>query len=57
VTEILLPRSEELIGLVRQEIQAKHTSGVPVLGARFLTGGASLLTGFDRLTESMLSMP
>jgi cell division protein FtsA len=56
VTEILLPRSEELIGLVRQEIMAKHASGVPVLGA-VLTGGASLLTGFDRLTESMLSMP
>ncbi|MFA5352977.1 MAG: cell division protein FtsA [Thermodesulfovibrionales bacterium] len=56
VAEIIQPRAEELLDLVKQEIQSIHGSGVPVLGM-VVTGGASLLAGFDRAAEAILSMP
>ncbi|MGO9613710.1 MAG: cell division protein FtsA [Dissulfurispiraceae bacterium] len=54
--EILQPRGEELLELIKQEIEQISNSGTPVLGA-VLTGGSSLLSGFDRLAEVVLAMP
>jgi cell division protein FtsA len=56
ITEILQPRCEELLDLVRQEIHAVHNNGIAVSGV-VLTGGSSLLSGFDRMAEAILSMP
>jgi cell division protein FtsA len=56
IAEILQPRCEELLELVKQEIQTLHNNGVVVSGV-VLTGGSSLLTGFDRMAEAILSMP
>lgn len=56
ISEILHPRSEELLELIRQEIQIVHESGASVSGT-VLSGGSSLLDGFDRLAEAVLSMP
>lgn len=56
ITEILQPRCEELLELVRQEIHAVHNNGIAVSGV-VLTGGSSLLSGFDRMAEAILSMP
>ncbi|BCB95866.1 cell division protein FtsA [Dissulfurispira thermophila] len=56
ITEILQPRCEELLELIRQEIDGVQNNGVAVSGV-VLTGGASLLSGFDRLAETILSMP
>ncbi len=56
VSEILQPRSEELLELVRQEIQAIQRNNIAVSGV-ILTGGSSLLSGFDRMAEAILSMP
>ncbi len=56
ISEVLLPRSEELLELINKEITAINTEGVPICGA-VLTGGASLLQDFERLAESVLSMP
>ncbi len=55
ISEILQPRSKELLELIRQEMQA-FEGGVAVSGA-ILTGGSSLLSGFDRMAEAILSMP
>ncbi|MEW6116260.1 MAG: cell division protein FtsA [Nitrospirota bacterium] len=56
IAEILQPRGEELLDLIRQEVQMVHHNGIAIAGV-ILTGGASLLTGFDRMAEAMLSMP
>jgi cell division protein FtsA len=56
ITEILQPRGEELLEMIRREIQESHESGIPVLGL-VLTGGASLLLGFDVAAGSLLGMP
>ncbi|MFO0752312.1 MAG: cell division protein FtsA [Thermodesulfovibrionales bacterium] len=56
LTEILHPRGEELLDLVKQEIQALHQSGIAAAGV-VLTGGASLLSGFDRMAEAVLGLP
>lgn len=56
ISEILLPRSEELLELIAKEITAASDDGVLICGA-VLTGGASLLYDFDRLAEAILSMP
>ncbi|MDA8214483.1 MAG: cell division protein FtsA [Nitrospiraceae bacterium] len=56
ITEILQPRCEELLELVKQEIQTLHNNGIIVSGV-VLTGGSSLLAGFDRMSEAILSMP
>lgn len=56
VSEILQPRSEELLELIKQEMQALQGNGVAVSGV-ILTGGSSLLAGFDRMAEAVLSMP
>lgn len=56
ISEILLPRSEELLELIKKEINTVSEEGIPICGA-VLTGGASLLYDFDRLAEAILSMP
>jgi cell division protein FtsA len=56
ISEILQPRSEELLELIRQEMQAFQGSGIAVSGV-ILTGGSSLLSGFDRMAEAIFSMP
>lgn len=56
IVEILQPRGEELLELVKQEIRLVQGSGIAASGV-VLTGGASLLSGFDRMAEAVLSMP
>jgi cell division protein FtsA len=56
ITEILQPRCEELLEIIKQEIQAVHNNDIVVSGV-VLTGGSSLLSGFDKMTEAALSMP
>ena len=56
ISEILQPRSEELLELIRHEMQEFQGSGVAVSGV-ILTGGSSMLSGFDRMAEAILSMP
>lgn len=56
ITEILQPRCEELLEIIKQEIQTVNNNGI-LVSSVVLTGGSSLLTGFDRITEEALSMP
>ncbi|MCX7914138.1 MAG: cell division protein FtsA [Thermodesulfovibrionales bacterium] len=56
ISEILLPRSEELLELIKNEIEIVNKGGISICGA-VLTGGASLLYDFDRLAETILSLP
>ena len=56
LAEILQPRAEELLELVKLELQAMQDNGLVVSGI-VLTGGASLISGFDRLAEVILSLP
>lgn len=56
LSEILQPRGEELLGLIRKELQMIHGNGIAISGV-VLTGGSSLLSGFDRVAEAVLSMP
>src|SRR5208283_3419518 len=56
ISEILQPRSEELLELISQEMQAFQGGGLSVSGV-MLTGGSSMLSGFDRMAEAILSMP
>lgn len=56
VSEILLPRAEELLELIKKELINVNKQGISICGA-VLTGGASLLHAFDRLADVILSMP
>jgi cell division protein FtsA len=56
ITEIIQPRCEEIIEMIKKEIQACSGYELATCGVVF-TGGASLLTGFDRLAESYLGLP
>ncbi len=56
ITEIIQPRAEELMGLIRQEILYVQNNRLPV-SAVVLTGGSSLLEGFDRMAETILALP
>jgi cell division protein FtsA len=56
ITEIIQPRAEELIEIIKQEILYVQNNGLPV-SAVVLTGGSSLLEGFDRMSEVMLALP
>ena len=56
IAEIIQPRCEEMIGMVRKEIQACCGYELATCGV-VLTGGASLLNGFDKMTESLLGLP
>ncbi len=56
LAEIIQPRCEELIELIKREIQ--NTSGYELTSSGVvLTGGASLLDGIDRVTEATIGLP
>ena len=56
ITEIIQPRCEEMIGMIRREIQACYGYELATCGV-VCTGGASLLKGFDKMAESLLGLP
>jgi cell division protein FtsA len=56
ISEIIQPRCEEMIGMIKQEIKACFGYELATTGVVF-TGGASLLRGFDKMAESMLGLP
>jgi len=56
IAEIMQPRAEELLELVKKEMQMVYNNEISVLEA-VLTGGASLIKGIDRVAEEILSMP
>jgi cell division protein FtsA len=56
ISEIIQPRCEEMLGMVRKEVQACCGYELANCGI-VLTGGASLLNGFDKMAESMLGLP
>ena len=56
VAEILQPRCEETLELIKSEIQKSSGYGTAICGV-VLTGGASLLSGFDKMAETVLGLP
>jgi cell division protein FtsA len=56
LVEILQPRCEEMLELIKEEIRKCSGYETAICGV-VLTGGASLLNGFDRMTESVLGLP
>jgi cell division protein FtsA len=56
ITEIIQPRCEEIIAMIGKEIQACHGYEQATCGVVY-TGGASLLKGFDQMSESLLGLP
>jgi cell division protein FtsA len=56
VSEIIQPRCEEMIEMIRAEIKACYGYELATCGV-VLSGGASLLRGFDKMTESLLGLP
>jgi cell division protein FtsA len=56
ISEIIQPRCEEMLGMIREEIKACFGYELATCGMVF-TGGASLLRGFDKMAESMLGLP
>ena len=56
ISEIIQPRCEEMLGMIRKEIKACFGYELATCGVVF-TGGASLLRGFDKMAESMLGLP
>jgi cell division protein FtsA len=56
ISEIIQPRSEEMIGMMKEEIKKCYGYELATCGL-VLTGGASLLKGFDKMAESLLGLP
>lgn len=56
LVSIIQPRCEEMLELVRAELKKSFVYEHAVYGA-VLTGGSSLLKGFDRMAESVLQLP
>jgi cell division protein FtsA len=56
LAEILQPRCEEMLDLLREEIKKCGGYGSAVCGV-VITGGASLLNGFDQMAEAVLGLP
>ncbi len=56
LVEILQPRCEEMLELIKEEIKKSSGYETAVCGV-VLTGGASLLNGFDRMAESVIGLP
>lgn len=56
ISEIIQPRCEEMLGMIRKEIKACFGYELATCGVVF-TGGTSLLRGFDKMAESMLGLP
>jgi len=56
LAEIIQPRAEELLDLVKDELSL--CSGYSIASSGIvLTGGGSLLEGFDQLAEALLGLP
>jgi cell division protein FtsA len=56
VAEILQPRCEEMLEMIKEEIKKSSAYDTAVCGI-VLTGGSSLLKGIDRMTEAFLGLP
>lgn len=56
LTEIIQPRSNELLNLIKSELIACGGYDIASTGV-VLTGGGSMLKGLDILSESILSLP
>jgi cell division protein FtsA len=56
LSEIIQPRAEELLDLIKDELQSNSGYDIASTGI-VLTGGGSLLAGLDRLAEAVLSLP
>lgn len=56
LSEIIQPRTEELLDLIKTELMS--CSGYDIASSGLvLTGGGSLLEGFDKITEVVLGLP
>jgi cell division protein FtsA len=56
LAEILQPRCEEILELVKEEIRKCSGQGTALCGV-VVTGGASQLSGFEKMAESVLGLP
>jgi cell division protein FtsA len=56
LSEIIQPRAEELLNLIKGELMSCSGYGIASTGV-VLTGGCSLLDGLDRMAEALLGMP
>ena len=56
IAEILQPRTEELMSLIKRELLACRGYDIASAGV-VLTGGGSLLKGFDTMAEDVLKLP
>jgi cell division protein FtsA len=52
---IIQPRCEEILELVAEESGSK--TGIVICSSAVITGGASLIRGFDRIAGAMLGLP
>ena len=56
LSEIIQPRAEELLDLIRAELAACSGYDIASTGV-VLTGGGALLEGLDRMAETLLGLP
>ncbi|MFZ5907670.1 MAG: cell division protein FtsA [Nitrospirota bacterium] len=56
VAEIIQPRAEELLDLIRTELRSCSGYDIAATGV-VITGGGALLEGMDRMAEAVLEMP
>jgi len=56
IAEIIQPRAEELLELIKQELTASSGYDIASTGI-VLTGGGALLGGFDKIAEAILGLP
>ncbi len=56
ITEIIIPRCDELLSLIKEEIEKMSGYDIASYGV-VLTGGASMLSGMERFSEAIFGMP